>query len=297
MAFVKAWTNILDAAVDPDSPVDTALVTAIRDNAMHLREWLGNGYTSGADQDHNHNGVNSAPVLIKRPFFQDTGDGSLGSLVHSANANIAIGCYNYTDFTINSGITLTVTGQGPLIIRCTGTLTIAGTLNAAGTGAVVVAPGDGVSGVAGTGNLRNFIIAGGSGGGSEGANIGGGAFNLGGATGNGGSITEASIQVILASMGMLLFGGASGASGLNTTNYGGNGGGLVILIANSINFTGAISCAGSNATVRGGGGGGGVIVTAAKTYTNNTGTRTISGGSFVEVGGNGGAGWQKSLTI
>ena len=40
-AITKAFTAIADSAVDPDSPVDTALVTALRDNTTHLREWLG----------------------------------------------------------------------------------------------------------------------------------------------------------------------------------------------------------------------------------------------------------------
>lgn len=63
-AITKAFTAIADSAVDPDSPVDTALVTALRDNTTHLREWLGASFYAGAAQDHAHDGVTSALVEI-----------------------------------------------------------------------------------------------------------------------------------------------------------------------------------------------------------------------------------------
>lgn len=61
-AISKAWVVIADAAVDPASPLDTVLMTGLRDDLVHLREWLGFSYTGGAVQDHNHDGVNSSPV-------------------------------------------------------------------------------------------------------------------------------------------------------------------------------------------------------------------------------------------
>lgn len=63
-AITKAFTAIADAAVDPDSPVTTSLVTALRDNSTHLREWLGAAYTAGAVQDHDHDGLNSALIDV-----------------------------------------------------------------------------------------------------------------------------------------------------------------------------------------------------------------------------------------
>jgi len=63
-AISKAWVTLLDAATDADSPVDQALVQGLRDDTVHLREWLGASYTAGAVQDHNHDGVNSALVEI-----------------------------------------------------------------------------------------------------------------------------------------------------------------------------------------------------------------------------------------
>jgi hypothetical protein len=63
-AISKAWVTIADAAVDPDSPIDATLMTGLRDNDIHLREWLGFSFTAGAVQDHNHDGVNSALVPV-----------------------------------------------------------------------------------------------------------------------------------------------------------------------------------------------------------------------------------------
>ncbi len=54
----KSYTLIPDSSVDADSPLDTTLMVQIRDNLIHLEEWLGDGYT--AAKNHSHNGVDSA---------------------------------------------------------------------------------------------------------------------------------------------------------------------------------------------------------------------------------------------
>ncbi|MFQ5736744.1 MAG: hypothetical protein ACE5GY_07760 [Thermodesulfobacteriota bacterium] len=56
----KSYTGITDSQVDADSPLDTTLMTALRDNIVHVREWLGGSYTAAVD--HDHDGVNSKPV-------------------------------------------------------------------------------------------------------------------------------------------------------------------------------------------------------------------------------------------
>jgi len=56
----KTFTVFADTAVDADSPLDTVLMTGLRDNDIHLEQWLGDSYT--AAKDHNHDGVNSAIV-------------------------------------------------------------------------------------------------------------------------------------------------------------------------------------------------------------------------------------------
>jgi len=75
-AISKNWVTIADAAVDPDSPGDATLMTGIRDNLVHLREWLGASFFAGAVQDHNHDGSNSAliqvgPNLLRNGSFED----------------------------------------------------------------------------------------------------------------------------------------------------------------------------------------------------------------------------------
>lgn len=79
-AISKAWVTLADTAVDPDSPLDAALLTGIRDDLVHLREWMGAAYTAGAVQDHNHDGVNSAlveigPNLLRNGSFESDGEG------------------------------------------------------------------------------------------------------------------------------------------------------------------------------------------------------------------------------
>lgn len=63
-AISKAWVTIADGAVDPDSPVDATLMTGLRDDGIHLREWMGASFFAGAVQDHNHDGSNSALIQI-----------------------------------------------------------------------------------------------------------------------------------------------------------------------------------------------------------------------------------------
>lgn len=56
----KSFTVLPDSDVDPDSPITTTLMTAYRDNDIHLEEWLGANFV--AAQDHDHDGVNSALI-------------------------------------------------------------------------------------------------------------------------------------------------------------------------------------------------------------------------------------------
>lgn len=56
----KTWVTIADTQVDADSPLDTTLITGLRDDTVHLKEWLGKDYT--AAQNHEHNGADSARI-------------------------------------------------------------------------------------------------------------------------------------------------------------------------------------------------------------------------------------------
>lgn len=62
MAFLTTWTTITSAQTDADSPIDVVLMEAIRQDVIHLYEWIGQGYTPSTA--HNHNGVNSANVIL-----------------------------------------------------------------------------------------------------------------------------------------------------------------------------------------------------------------------------------------
>lgn len=57
-----SWNNIAATQTDPDSPIDTTLMEGIRQNLVHLKEWLGNGFTAALD--HDHDGLNSKSVVL-----------------------------------------------------------------------------------------------------------------------------------------------------------------------------------------------------------------------------------------
>jgi hypothetical protein len=61
-APTKDWVSIADGQVDADSPLDTTLLTAIRDDLVHLREWLADPASYSAAISHDHDGANSKEV-------------------------------------------------------------------------------------------------------------------------------------------------------------------------------------------------------------------------------------------
>lgn len=65
----KNFTTIPDGDIDPESPITTSLMTALRDNDIHSYEWIGYGYTPA--QAHDHDGVNSKllPSVIMGNLF------------------------------------------------------------------------------------------------------------------------------------------------------------------------------------------------------------------------------------
>src|SRR6185436_630311 len=72
-----------------------------------------------------------AQVVSTTPPF-DYGNGSEGAFTAPTGTSYLSGIHNYTSFTIPAGSTVNVTGSTPLIIKCTGTVTINGTLAALG---------------------------------------------------------------------------------------------------------------------------------------------------------------------
>lgn len=61
MAFTYSYTTIADGSIDPDSPIDTALMTAIRNNIHFCYEYIG-GQDFTPAEPHTHNGTNSALI-------------------------------------------------------------------------------------------------------------------------------------------------------------------------------------------------------------------------------------------
>jgi hypothetical protein len=116
-AISKSWVTIADSAVDPDSPVDTTLMTGLRDDLVHVREWLGASYYAGAVQDHNHDGVNSAmmpigPNLLRNGSF-DGGSGLDGwTQTPYTDGSISVNTSNESDGVNCVAITSTVLANG-----------------------------------------------------------------------------------------------------------------------------------------------------------------------------------------
>ena len=57
-----SWNDITSAQTDAESPIDTTLMEGVRRNLVHLKEWLGGGFTP--EVDHDHDGINSKSVLL-----------------------------------------------------------------------------------------------------------------------------------------------------------------------------------------------------------------------------------------
>lgn len=221
---------------------------------------------------------------------------------------------NFTNFTLNSGVTLTkLTAGSPLVIKCTGTCTLNGVVNLNGKGFVGQqdSAGKGYSGISGISSI-NYAPSG-----SFDKNI---TFMLA-------SLLHFDSLAIMGGAGAGVFaqhtsssntarsytGGFGAASGGNShaassgsssdgkaLNYaGGNGGGGLLVIARKIVINAAVFAKGldgasgssNGAVARSGGGGGGcAIFVANKIEDNGTYDFTggAAGGTYAGAGGTGG---------
>lgn len=240
----------------------------------------------------------------------NTGTGADGIYNATSNTTLAGGTYNYTNFTIQPGVVVTVTGTTPLIIRCTGSALIDGQLIANGgngaNGVTYTNGGAGGIGVSGGGNggsgsysatLGPIDAQDGVGDGSAGnkgrnwsGGGGGGYANNGGnasATNGIGGPANGNIMVTNLPGGS---GGGGGSGGYQCgAGGGGAGGGLVVInAATSITINGSISSNGGNGGSDdvgncggGAGGSGGTIWLASPSFVHN--------GLLSAIGGIGGA--------
>lgn len=226
-----------------------------------------------------------------------------GTVTVSSNGNYS-GIHFYTDFTLNSGVTMTVpAGKRRLVIIASGIITINGTISAVGAGAATQSTAEtkGNSSTAASGGGGDGVMSGnGSGGdqvvqgiivtsgGTEGQN------GVGNATA-GSQTTGSDNTNLLNPLGCL--GGASGGCGAGGT--GGAGGGSIILIAPTIvlantatlNTSGAAGTGAAGAA--GGGGGAGNVYILTRSYTDNGATFTLTGGSYAGVARGGGDGMKQ----
>jgi len=196
------------------------------------------------------------------------GDGSDGDITLVSNASYDIP-KNFTNFTINAGVTLSVTNNlTPLVIRCTGTCTIAGTIDLSGKG-YTSGGGDTTFGF-------------GAGGGHSGAGTGGGHSYEYGAGVSHLLPKEYARRLSLANLNPC-FGSGGGPAG--TGVVGGSGGGSILIIAKELIISGSVVAngaaggAGTLVVTNGAGGGaGGQIILLAKSKT-ITGTVSVAGGA------------------
>lgn len=285
-----AYTTIPSSDYDVDSPLTTGLMGNIINNIEHT-------------------------VERTRRLLNFFGDGANGVITYSSNQNVATGIYCCTNWTLNSGVTITLTRAGQhntMIILATGTVTIQGTINGAGgssiAGRTYALPAGGGSG-GGGGSGQSASLGTGTDGGDALYNEGGaGRAGASGTAGGAGVDVDANVlqsRLLMHSILAHSYSGGNGGSGGATDpgNVAASGGGAgvgVVIIANTINFTasgtintnGGAGAAGGLDTNNGGGGGGGgagVQLMAADTYTNNAGTRTYAGGAGGAAGGGGGS--------
>jgi hypothetical protein len=226
-----------------------------------------------------------------------------------------------SSFNVSAGATaFTKAGNSPIIIRSTGPCTVAGTIGnspniqssvginvqgdfgggGGGGGAGATAHGQGGWYTVGDGWVE--IAPGGRGGAAP-----------GGAGGNGETPNKLQYRPLL-SVGSFWPAGGSlgGAGGGPGGGQPGNGGGPVILVCQSIDFTGTIDVSGgagqppsANNSGAGGGGGAGYVILSASSYVATSGTINTNGGpggscngfTGCGAGGNGGNGWSKAITI
>ena len=246
------------------------------------------------------------------------GDGSDGDVTMVADGSYDV-MKNFTNFTINSGVTLTKgTAGSPLVIRCTGTCTINGKINVSGKGfsgssGPSTASGYGVSGtseftlpgvsaaaryasgscdinliqmLAAVFDFGNIPWCGGGGSGSNQTRVysSDSGWHVSGVTTRG----TPGIGAGTGGAGGGWYSTASGMGNGNVNSVGGAGGGGVLIIANKIILPGEINANGANGGVGqtndyfaacGGGGGGGTIVLLAKESIGVTGNIYYSGGA------------------
>jgi hypothetical protein len=251
-------------------------------------------------------------------WLKNLGDGSGGAYSCTSGKCTLAEEQWVSSFTVSAGATVQSGGNGPIIIRATGTCNVAGTI----ANSPNFASGQGVSGAG------DFGGGGGGGGGGAAAGrfglstVGNGGSPLvpgglpgaagGGPGGPGATTVPAQYRPLLSGGTFWPVGGSRGGQGGSGGPLGGQGGGVVILVCHTINFTGTIDVSGApgigasaNSTGASGGGASGYVILSALSYTANSGSINLAGGpggscnghSVCGPGGSGGSGFTIAISI
>lgn len=252
-------------------------------------------------------------------WWRDRGDGSDGDFYPTANVTIS-GRKNYRSVYIPAGVTVSVSGF--IDIRCQGMFINAGTINASGGGGlsgqqVKIRNLYGAS-IGLNGNPGDPAIGGGAGG-AAGSSSDSGYYgvNSSGTKIGGSRLSLDAAGVLAGCYSEEILGGGGGSSpgvysiseGGSTETLsgavGGNGGGMIRIVAKSHKNIGSYISTGLNGTsvtvdsaiqTGGGGGGGGVILVVCERNL-SSGTASVGGGAGGSYGGSGGAGWYRVIEL
>lgn len=207
------------------------------------------------------------------------GDGSAGAKTVSADETLSGTNFQFTDFIVNSGVTLTV--ESGTVIRCSGSFTNNGTIavsRSSFSGSDRVVTNADTASAAGI-NAHPGVSKRGAGDGEAGTNSSTRDYGMGGR-----GLTELQARA-------LRYPGAAASGGGGKALPGGSvavegGGSLVVLCRSNVVNNGLIRANGQSSTSSGGGGAGGVIILASKTAVTNLAAGQINadGGSGAPSG-------------
>jgi len=231
---------------------------------LELAHGLGTNSLSvtGWYKDGDGNWVVAGTGAAQVPSCSDCGDGSDGAFSATSDTTLAGGTYNFSTFTIASGVTVTVTGSTPLFIKVKQPVSIAGTLTLSGSNGPdsiayqgsTYTGGAGGGGGGGKGGDSYYAGQPGQSGAGPGGGVGGDNGNgAGGGGGGGGHGTP---------------GGKGGDNTYDSTGKGAAGGGVynddfaTAFSGGSGGGGGGYGTGNNSAGGTGGGGGGAVKITA-----------------------------------
>lgn len=311
LLYVNGVTSGIQAQIDAKAPLASPALTG---NPTAPTPTAGDDDTSIATTAFVRGEIGAELSVPAGGSYLGTGDD--GTLTVASSASIDSGEYHYTSLTIDASVVWTVNHVRAsfILIRCTGTVTINGEINADAKAANGGASGDAANaggggggthggGAGGSGAADSGVSAGKGGDGQNVAGkVDGGAGGAGARNGTPGEAASAD-PIYLRETEAKVFleggygaGGGGGADNNSGGGDGGAGGGGIIIVADTIVFgaSSVLSAEGqggsSSGGKPGGSGGGGIIAYIASTITDNGVTTSVIGGAATVSTRTGGAG-------